>query len=443
MLFFYSQLNNLLIMIKIYSFFLFLFFAFFLPVQAQNNTSETHLHCGHILDIRSGKILKDMTIVVEGKKIKALKKGYTSDGENIQIINLKDKYILPGLIDFHVHIESETSPTAYTNRFVLNDADVAFISTKYAKRTLLAGFTTVRDLGGTGVNIALRKAIDNGYIEGPRIITAGKAIATTGGHADPSNGFKKSLMGDPGPYEGVANGVDACKKAVRQRYKNGADMIKITATGGVLSLAKNGANPQFSQKELEAIINTAKDYDMHVAAHAHGADGMKRAVLAGVTTIEHGTYMTEEVMTLMKEKGAYYVPTISAGEFVAKQAKIKGYYPDIVVPKALAVGPQIKKTFAKAHKKGVKIAFGTDAGVFPHGENAKEFQYMIESGMTALEALQSATLTNANILKLEIGELKEGFFADIIAVKENPLEQIKTLEDVNFVMKEGNIYKNK
>lgn len=404
-------------------------------LQAQ----ETYLHCGKVLDIKSGKILSEQTIIVEGKRIKSIVKGYAKPKSAV-VIDLKSYYILPGLIDMHVHIESQGSKGSYLNRFRLNEADVAFISTIYARRTLRAGFTTVRDLGGSGVNIALRKAIEKGLVEGPRIVTAGKAIATTGGHADPTNGYKRTLAGDPGPLHGVANGVAACKKAVRQRYKNGADMIKITATGGVLSLAKNGANPQFSQEELKAIIETANDYDMHVAAHAHGAEGMKRAVLAGVTTIEHGTFMTEEVMDLMKEKGAYYVPTISAGRFVAEKAKEKGYFPEIIVPKASSVGPQIQKTFAKAYKRGVKIAFGTDAGVFPHGENAKELVYMSEAGMPALEILQSATLTNAKILKLETGELKANLLADIIAVKDNPLEKLETLQKVLFVMKDGKVF---
>ena len=410
----------------------------FITLQAQ----ETYLHCGKVLDVKSGKVLSAQTIIVAGKRIKSIVKGYAKS-KSATVVDLKSYFVLPGLIDMHVHIESQGSKGSYLNRFRLNEVDVAFISTVYAKRTLRAGFTTVRDLGGSGVNIALRKAVEKGLVEGPRIITAGKAIATTGGHGDPTNGYKRTLAGDPGPLEGVANGVAACKKAVRQRYKNGADMIKITATGGVLSLAKNGANPQFSQEELKAIIETAKDYDMHVAAHAHGAEGMKRAVLAGVTTIEHGTFMSEEVMDLMKEKGAYYVPTISAGRFVAEKAKIKGYFPEVIVPKASSVGPQIQKTFAQAYKRGVKIAFGTDAGVFPHGENAKELVYMAEAGMPALEILKSATVTNAKILKLETGELKQNFLADIIAVKDNPLDKLETLQDVLFVMKDGKIFVQK
>lgn len=405
------------------------------------HAQQTYLHCGHIVDVKSGDVLSERTIIIEGKRIKAIKKGYVQP-ETGTAIDLKSSYVMPGLIDMHVHIESQGSKGSYLNRFRFNEADVAFLSTVYAKRTLHAGFTTVRDLGGSGVNIALRGAIEKGYVEGPRIFTVGKAIGTTGGHADPTNGYRRNLAGDPGPKEGVVNGVEDARKAVRQRYKNGADMIKITATGGVLSLAKNGSNPQFTLEELNAIISTANDYDMHVAAHAHGAEGMKRAVLAGVTTIEHGTYMSDEVMDLMKKKGAYYVPTISAGKFVADKAKIKGYFPSIIVPKASSVGPQIQETFRKAYESGVKIAFGTDAGVFPHGENAKELEYMTEVGMPALEALQSATITNADILKLETGQIKAGLLADIIAVKDNPIEKIETLQDIKFVMKDGNVYLN-
>jgi imidazolonepropionase-like amidohydrolase len=344
----------------------------------------------------------------------------------------------------HVHIEGETSRDGYLKPFTLNDADVAFNAAEIAKRTLMAGFTTVRDLGGSGVNVSLRNAINSGKTEGPRIYTAEKALATTGGHADPTNGRKKDLMGDPGPAEGVVNGVEDAAKAVRQRYKNGADWIKITATGGVLSVAKSGKNPQFTEEEIKAIVDTAKDYDMQVAAHAHGDEGMQRAVRAGVKTIEHGTLMSDETMELMKKHNAYLVPTISAGRFVSDQAKIENYYPAIIVPKALEIGPKIQDMFARAYKKGVPIVFGTDAGVFPHGQNAKEFGYMVEAGMPAMEAIQSATVVSAKLLKAEdeIGQLAPGFMADIIAVDDDPTKNIKTLENVVFVMKNGVIFKN-
>ena len=416
------------------------FLCSFFICQAQ----KYYLHCGSLIDVKKGEVMKGMTIIVDGNTIESVENGLKKPGKNDQLIDLTDKTVMPGLIDLHVHIESETGPKKYEEQFRLNEADQAFRSTVYAERTLMAGFTTVRDLGGTGVNIAMRKAISAGYIDGPRIYTAGKALGTTGGHADPSNGVRKDLMGDPGPKEGVINSPEDARKAVRQRYKNGADLIKITATGGVLSVAKDGQGPQFTVEEIEAIVETANDYGMITAAHAHGAEGMRRAVVAGITTIEHGTLMTEEVMDLMIKHGTYLVPTITAGRFVADKAKVPGYYPGLVVPKALEIGPQIQKTFQKAFQRGVKIAFGTDAGVFPHGENGKEFGYMVEAGMPPMEAIQSATYVNARVLKAEdiIGSIEKGLLADIVAVDQDPLRNIKILEQVTFVMKDGKIYKN-
>jgi len=408
-----------------------------------SNAQDLYLHCGSVVDVDQGKVLKEMTLIVRGNKIFSVKPGYHTPNSNAdQVIDLKGKTVLPGLIDMHVHIESEYSAEANLNRFILNESDIAFLSVVNAKKTLLAGFTTVRDLGGTGVNISLRNAVNNGLIDGPRIYAAGKSIATTGGHADPTNGMKKNLMETPGPTQGVVNGADEARQAVRQRYKDGSDVIKITATGGVLSVAKNGHNPQFTVEEIKAICETAKDYGMHVAAHAHGDEGMQRAILGGVKTIEHGTLMSEKTMELMKAHKAYYVPTITAGKEVSDKSKIKGFYPEIVVPKAAEIGPKIQGTFGQAYKKGVQIAFGTDAGVFPHGLNAKEFGYMVEAGMPAMEAIQSATRTNAGLLMNEnIGSIAEGKLADIIAVNEDPLKNIKTLENVVFVMKDGKIYK--
>ncbi len=407
------------------------------------SAQSTYLHCGKLIDTKKGKVLNEMTVIITGNKITDVKKGYVQAlSEKDTTIDLKTKTVMPGLIDMHVHIEGEYDKYSYVNRFRLEDADVAFRSTVFAKRTLLAGFTTVRDLGGSGVNISLRKAIHNGIVIGPRIYTAGKAIGTTGGHADPTNGVRKELRGNPGPKEGVINSPADARKAVRQRYKDGADVIKITATGGVLSVAKDGSGPQFTMEELTAIVETANDYGMISAAHAHGAEGMKRAVLAGITTIEHGTLMTDEIMDLMKQKGTYYVPTITAGKYVAKMAAVKGFYPALVVPKALAIGPQIQNTFSKANKSGVLIAFGTDAGVFPHGENGKEFGYMVEAGMSPMKAILSATSVNAKVLKNDgIGSIEVGKLADIIAVDEDPIKNIHTLEKVSFVMKNGIVYK--
>ena len=403
-----------------------------------------YLHCGQLIDTEKGVVLTKKTVIVSGEKIKAIKNGFVvPENPKDVVVDLKSKTVMPGLIDMHVHMENEYNPARYMDQFTANEADVAFKSVNYAEITLLAGFTTVRDLGGTGVNIALRNAINNNTIVGPRIFTAGKAIATTGGHADPTNGRNKLLMGDPGPEQGVINSPDEARKAVRQRYKNGADNIKITATGGVLSVAKNGQNPQFTIEEVKAICATAKDYGMIIAAHAHGDEGMQRAVIGGVTTIEHGTKMSTKTMDLMKQYGTYFVPTITAGKAVAENAKIEGFYPEIIVPKALEIGPKIQSTFAKAYKRGVPIAFGTDAGVFPHGLNAKEFGYMVEVGMPEMEAIQSATITNAKVLGLanQLGQIKTDYIADIVATDFNPLDDISAMERVDFVMKAGKIYK--
>jgi len=405
---------------------------------------DIYIHAGKLVDTKNGKVLNDQTIIVSGNKIKNVEKGFVEPSSEDSLIDLRNKTVLPGLTDMHVHLESETNPSKYLQRFTNNPADDAFNSIGFAEKTLMAGFTTVRDLGGSGINISLRDAINKGKVNGPRIFTSGKSLATTGGHADPTNGMNNAMVGDPGPKDGVVNSVEDARKAVRQRYKNGADLIKITATGGVLSVAKSSSNPQFFSEEIEEIVKTANDYGFHVAAHAHGDDGMQRAVRAGVKTIEHGTLMSEATMDLMKEKNAYLVPTITAGKEVTEKAEIENYYPELVVPKAKEIGPKIQNTFAKAYKRGVPIAFGTDAGVFKHGENAKEFRFMVEAGMPEMEAIQVATIEPAKILNMEkeSGQIAAGFYADIIAVDEDPTKNIKTMETVKFVMKEGKVYKN-
>ncbi|HEY0054284.1 MAG TPA: amidohydrolase family protein [Pedobacter sp.] len=410
----------------------------------QNTFAQRKLiYCGSVLDGINPNPQAQMTIVIDGNKILEIKKGFEQAISSETVIDLKNKTVLPGLIDMHVHLSTETNPNRYTEGFRLNPEDFALRAVAYSEKTLLAGFTTVRDLGGT-IALALRNAINRGDIRGPRIIAAGKSIATTGGHADPTNGVNRELMGDPDVKDGVVNNVDDARKAVRQHYKDGADVIKITATGGVLSNAKDGSAPQFTENEIREIVNIAKDYGFKVAAHAHGAEGMKRAIRAGVNSIEHGTFMDDEVISLMKKFGTWYVPTITAGKSVADSAKIKGYYPPLVVPKALATGPKIQATFSRAYKAGVKIAFGTDAGVFMHGKNALEFEYMTDGGMPAIEAIKAATVNAAELLGMsdKIGTLEKGKFADIIAVDENPLQNIKTLQSVRFVMKDGIVVKN-
>ena len=407
------------------------------------SAQKTFIWCGTLIDGLSDVPKKNMTIIVEKNKITGIESGYSNPGANDKTIDLKTRTVTPGWMDMHVHLEEETNPNRYLQEFTLNPADYAFQSVVFSERTLMAGFTTVRDLGGSGVNISLRNAINKGLIKGPRVYTAGKAIASTGGHADPTNGYRADLMGDPGPAEAVANGVDECRKAVRQRYKEGSDLIKITATGGVLSVAKSGSNPQFTEEEIKAIVETAKDYGFRVAVHAHGAEGMKRAIRAGVNSIEHGTFMDDEAMALAKQYGTWYVPTLTAGSSVADSAAKPGYYPEVVRLKALEIGPKIKATFAKAYKAGVKIAFGTDAGVFKHGMNWLEFGYMIEAGMKPMDAIKSATINAADLLgeKDKLGSIEVNKLADIVAVDGDPLTDSKVFGKVVFVMKDGVIYK--
>ena len=408
------------------------------------SAQRTILYCGQMIDVNSLQVQKEMSIIITGNIITDVQKGYAVAGTNDKIIDLKTKTVMPGLMDMHVHVESETGPNKYIEQFTKNKADYAFTSIGLVEKDLMSGFTTLRDLGGSGVNISLRNAINKGLIKGPRIYTAGKTIATTGGHADPTNNYNEDIMGDPGAAEGVVNGVADCAKAVRMRYKQGSDLIKITATGGVLSMAKDGSGAQFTEEEIRAIVTTAKDYGFKVAAHAHGAEGMKRAVLAGVNSIEHGTYMTAEIMELMKQRGTYLVPTIIAGKSSADSAKIPGYYPEIVRAKALVVGNYIQATFTKAYKAGVKIAFGTDAGVYSHGKNWMEFIYMTEGGMPILECIKSATVNAADLLGVSniLGSIEKGKYADIIAVDGDPVKDVQVMGKVKFVMKDGVIYKN-
>ena len=406
--------------------------------------ADIFIKCPRLLNGESETLFENKTIQVKGNRIESVHDGRVSGSANDQNINLVDATCMPGLIDAHVHITSQQSPNRFADRFKQDPADRILAAVPYARRTLMAGFTTVRDLGSND-NLALnmRNAIEKGHITGPRIVAAGKSLATTGGHADPSNGTNQKYRGDPGPKEGVINSVGDARKAVRQRYKDGADLIKLTATGGVLSEAKSGRNPQFTGEELRAIIDTARDYGFKVAAHAHGADGMKRAVIAGVDSIEHGTYMDVETMKLMRKKSTAYVPTIIAGKYVAEKAEIDGFFSEVVRPKARAIGPQIQDTFAQAYRRGVQIVFGTDSGVSPHGENWKEFIYMVEAGMAPVEALNSAMSAGAELLGIndELGTIESGKLADIIAINGNPLQDIKQMENVSLIVKDGQIYK--
>ncbi|MBM4004924.1 MAG: amidohydrolase family protein [Planctomycetes bacterium] len=407
--------------------------------------AATWIHAGRLIDGRAETARERVTIVVDGGRIQRIADGFLSPEKGDSLISLRECTVMPGLMDMHTHLMSQHSRDTYSEKFFMDQADFALRSTHFARLTLMAGFTTVRDLGDNGVNsVALRKAIDQSWVPGPRIFTSGKSLATTGGHADPSNGLRGDFRRDPGPADGVINGADDARKAVRQRYKDGADLIKLTATGGVLSLAASGQNPQFTEEELRAVVEAARDYNMIVAVHAHGTEGIRRAVLAGVDSIEHGTFMTDEVMALMKEKGTYWVPTLLAGNWVAEKAKEPGYFPEIVRPKAAAIGPEINRTFQKAVAAGLKIAFGTDTGVSPHGENAREFEMMVQGGMSPMQAIQSATLHAARLLRVEdrLGTIEQGKIADIIAVAGNPLEEIGRMKQIEFVMKDGGIAKS-
>lgn len=408
--------------------------------------AATLIHAGRVIDGVSAQASAKQTIVVEQGRIVAVEAGYREAEAGDQLIDLREATVMPGLMDMHVHITSEYSRSSELDRFKKNAADVALDGAMFAERTLLAGFTTVRDLGDSfTASLALRNAINAGKLPGPRIFAAGKSIATTGGHADPTNGWAQHLGGqNVGPRDGVIDGVDEAAQAVRQRYKDGSDVIKITATGGVLSIAKNGLNPQFTEEEIRAVVATARDYGFTVAAHAHGAEGMKRAVRAGVDSIEHGTFMDEETMRLMRERGTHYVPTITAGQWVFDRSQEDGFFPQVVRPKAAMVGPQIQSTFAKAYRAGVKIMFGTDTGVSAHGDNGREFVLMVEAGMPAMEAIQSATIVPARFLDIEdrLGSVQRGKVADLIAVPGDPLTDISLMRQVNFVMKDGVVYRH-
>lgn len=416
----------------------------FVFIFSQNIFSQrTLIYCGKLIDTKSLQVFTEMTIVVQDNLIADIQKGYRVPVSGDQVIDLKNRTVMPGLIDCHVHLEGETT-SDQAKEFRENIADIAFESTVHAKTTLMAGFTTVRDVGGVGVNIALRNAIRQGIVIGPRIYTSGKTIGSTGGHGDPTMGYRNDLMGDPGPIDGVADGKEACIKAVRERYKEGADLIKILASGGVLSMETNGLGPQFSEEEIRAIVETAKDYGMRVAAHAHGAEAIKRAILAGVTSIEHGSYMDDEDISLFLQYKVWYIPTLIAGQSVSDSAKKPGYFPPVIAEKALAIGPHMSATFTKAYKAGVKIAFGTDAGVFAHGKNWMEMVYMNRAGMPALEVLRSATWSGADLIGIleKTGSLEKGKWADIVAVEGDPSQDIAVMAKMKFVMKSGVVYRN-
>jgi imidazolonepropionase-like amidohydrolase len=403
------------------------------------NAHALTISCGQVFDSENARLLGPHTIVVTDGRISALTPGAPAAGSDF--IDHGSQVCLPGLIDLHTHISyMEAGPASYTEGYRLNPGDYALRGALNAEKTLRAGFTTIRDLGDTdGASVAVRNAINEGIAEGPRIYTAGKSIATTGGHADQTNGSNRALAGKPGPREGVINGPDEAHAAVRYRYKESSDLIKITATGGVLSYAKNGLNPQFTQDEANAIVAAAKDYGFAVAAHAHGKEGIRRAILAGVTTIEHGSYMEADLHPLMKQHGTWLVPTLLAGDWVGSKAE---QFPPMVAAKARAIGPLLASNFRRAYQGGVKIAFGTDSGVSPHGTNAREFKLMVDAGMPANVAIQTATRNAAEALGMsaDIGSLAPGHYADVVVVDGDPIADVTVLERPAMTYKGGVAY---
>ena len=409
------------------------------------SANETIIHAGRMLDVNTKSMLTEVSVIIKENKIITVEQGYSAAGQDSEIIDLKEYTLMPGLMDMHVHLSTVLSPTFFMEKFVMDSADYAFRSTKYAKDTLMAGFTTVRELGDQDHNviIALRDAITDGYVIGPRIYTAGKGLATLGGLADPSNGLRLEFMGEPDFVEGVINGPIEARRAVRQRFKEGADVIKLNVTGGSINQGRGGFGSQWMQDELDAVVETAKEYQMSVAAHAHTPVGIIRAAKAGVDSIEHGTYMNDEAFRVMKKLNTAYVPTMSAMKWITDKAKEDGSLPEEVRAKSESMGSQIDITVSKAYKKGLRIVFGTDAGVYPHGINAREFEYMVNAGIPPMYALLSATIETAKLLRIEdkLGSIETGKLADLIAVKGDPIEDIRLMQNVSFVMKDGVIYK--
>ena len=402
----------------------------------------TVVHCPKLFDSATGKMLGPTTVFIAGDKFDKVESGMQSPA-GATVIELTGATCLPGLIDDHVHLDMQFGKNTYMELAHLNLADMVLRSTLYARRTLLAGFTTVRNVGDHDYDtVALRNAVAAGTVIGPRIFTAGPAISTTGGHADWSNGLSLDLQGDPGPLQSIFNGPDEAQKVVRLHYKEGADLIKAMPSGGVMDLGTNGSGPQMSEDEIRALVETAHDYGMKVAVHAHGAEAIRRSVVAGVDSVEHGTFMDDQDIKLMKEHGTFYCPTVYTGQFVAQQAKM-GAYPPTVAKKALEVGPQIMKTVTRAYQGGVKFAYGTDAGVYPHGQNWEDFIYLVKAGLPPAYTLQMATINAAQLLGHddELGSVTAGKYADLVAVPGDPLDDISVMSKVSFVMKAGVVYK--
>ena len=410
---------------------------------AQERAPLTYIHAGRLLaDPASGRVLSEQTVVVQDGRVVRVEAGYTT-APGAQVVDLKDSFVLPGLIDSHVHLTHEQGPNGRLERFTKTKADLAIDGAAFARKTLDAGFTTVVDLGGPNEAVfALRDGIGSGKIAGPRVIAAGSPVSAHGGHGD-ANSMPEDLV----PLfrsPSVCSGPDDCRRAVREQVRNGADIIKVMSTGGVLSLTAAGLAQQLTDEELNAIVQTAHSMGRQVTAHSHGADGINSFLRAGGDSIEHGTYLDQQGIQLMKTHGAWLVPTLEAGDFVAKEAaKPNSFLTAAQKAKALEAGPKMLDMVRRAHQAGVKIAFGTDTGVSRHGDNAYEFVLLVRAGLTPLEAVQAATVGAAEHLRLssEIGSLAPGKAADIVAVKGDPLKDVAELQRVTFVMKGGAVAK--
>lgn len=393
-----------------------------------------------LADPASGRVLRDKTLVIRGNQVAEIRDGFVGEGE---VVDLRNAFVLPGLIDSHVHLGSEQSPNSRLDRVTMSNADQAMVGARHARRTLNAGFTTVADLGGANEAVfALRDAVRRGDVPGPRIIAAGSSVSVHGGHGD-ANGYRDDIL-HVLSNESVCSGPEDCRRAVRTQVRAGADIIKITATGGVLSNTAAGLNQQFTEDELASIVEVAHRMGRQVTAHAHGADGVNAFLKAGGDSIEHGTYLDDESIRLFKANGAWLVPTLLAGDFVARVASgPDNFFTAAQSAKALEAGPKMLDMARRAHRGGVKIAFGTDSGVSAHGDNAQEFALLVRAGLTPLEAIQSATVGAAEHLRIsnEAGRIAPGMPADLIAVAGDPLSDVTELERVRFVMKGGQVFR--